>query len=421
MQASCYIKETSSSIRTYIEIYQDSEDSALDILHYAFESEGRDSGIPNAVAISWMLSFDQIREALPRAAEILSLMAFFDRQSIPESLLKDQDETRFSFETAIGKLLAYSLVARNIGNKHFDEHRLAHLISRAWLKRNGDEDEWSTIALERILERFPKEDYKGWDVCASYLTHARAVIDRELKKTSETYNQTLNFLLGWVDRYLRVQGSYLSSVEMRKQRFNYCLRHLTLEHPNTIESASNLAVALAYQGEYKAAEELHRQALAGREKVLGPEHPDTLLSVDNLATVLGFQGEYKAAEELHRQAIAGRDKVLGPEHPDTLISVGNLATVLRSQGEYNAAEELHRQALVGREKVLGPKHPDTLISVGNLAIVLDFQGEHRAAEELYRQALAGQEKTLGPEHPDTLLTAGNLSGLLRDQARALEA
>src|SRR5208282_6432389 len=101
-------------------------------LDQLFECDGRDLEIPNAVATSWMISFDQIRRDLPRAAEILSLMAFFDRQAIPESLLKDQDETLFSFKKSIGKLLAYSLITRNVKNTHFDEHRLVHLISRAW-------------------------------------------------------------------------------------------------------------------------------------------------------------------------------------------------------------------------------------------------------------------------------------------------
>jgi tetratricopeptide (TPR) repeat protein len=417
MQASCYIKETSSSIKTYIEIYRGGEDSALDILHYAFESEGRDPEIPNAVARSWMISFDQIRDALPRAAEILSLMAFLDRQGIPESLLKDHDETRFSFEAAIGKLLAYSLVARNVGNKHFDEHRLAHMISRAWLRRNGDEVKWSATAIERILERFPKEDYKDWDVCTSYLPHARAVIDRELQKKSGTYNQSISYLMSWVDRYLRFQGSYLLSVEMRKQRFDYCSRHLMPEHPEIIISVNNLAVALEKQGQYKAAEELHRQALAGSEKVLGPEHPYTLLSVNNLAMALQDQGEHKAAEELYRQALAGRRKALGPEHPDTLQGVNNLATALGLQGQYKSAEELYRQALAGREKLLGPEHPDTLHSINNLATALFEQGQYKVAEELYRQVLAGREKVLGPEHPNTLQSVKNLDTVLRRQGK----
>jgi hypothetical protein len=62
--------------------------------------------------------------------------------------------------------------------------------------------------------------------------------------------------------------------------------------------------------------------------VLGVEHPDTLNSVSNLALVLQDQGKYEAVEEMNRRALKGFEKVLGNEHPSTLTSVSNLALVL---------------------------------------------------------------------------------------------
>jgi hypothetical protein len=47
---------------------------------------------------------------------------------IPESLLKDEDETTLSFKKSIGKLLLYSLITRNV--EHYHMHQLAHLIVR---------------------------------------------------------------------------------------------------------------------------------------------------------------------------------------------------------------------------------------------------------------------------------------------------
>jgi hypothetical protein len=54
------------------------------------------------------------------------------------------------------------------------------------------------------------------------------------------------------------------------------------------------------------AEEIHRQALWLRKTVLGKEHPSTLTSVDNLALALRPQGKYEEAEEMHRQALGCR-------------------------------------------------------------------------------------------------------------------
>ena len=421
VQAGSYIEKTSSSIEDYLEIYHESEDSAIDLLDQEFECDGRDLNIPNAVVTSWIISFEQIQTAQPRAAEILSLMAFFDRQAIPESLLRDQDESLSSFKDSIGKLLAYSLITRSIDKKHFDEHRLAHMISQAWLRRNGDTNKWLIISQERILERFPKGKYKDWIVYISYLPHARAVIDRELENTSAMYNQSISWLMHWVISFLKFQGSYLLMMEISKQHHDYCLKHLGSKHVDTLFSAYSLATALSYQGQYKEAEKLHRQVLEGKENLLGPEHPETLSSINNLAVVLWHQGQYKEAEKLHQQVLEGREKLLGPEHRDTLQSIGNLAAVLSDHGQYKEAEKLHRQVLEGREKLLGPEHPITLLSINDLATVLWHQGQCKEAEKLYWQALKGREKLLGPEHPDMLHSINNIATVLSGQGQFKEA
>ena len=43
------------------------------------------------------------------------------------------------------------------------------------------------------------------------------------------------------------------------------------------------------------------QVLEVRQRVLGPEHPDTLLSMNNLALAMESQGKAAEAEALHRQ------------------------------------------------------------------------------------------------------------------------
>ena len=58
------------------------------------------------------------------------------------------------------------------------------------------------------------------------------------------------------------------------------------EHPHTLTSMSNLAIALPQQGKYDEAEKMHRQTLELREKVLGKEHPHTITSMNNLAPAL---------------------------------------------------------------------------------------------------------------------------------------
>ena len=82
--------------------------------------------------------------------------------------------------------------------------------------------------------------------------------------------------------------------------------------------------------------------------MLGPDHPGTLTSRNNLA--LAYQEAGRAAEAiaLHEQTLADRERVLGPDHPDTLTSRNNLADAYRAAGRAAEAIALHEQTLADR-------------------------------------------------------------------------
>ena len=77
---------------------------------------------------------------------------------------------------------------------------------------------------------------------------------------------------------------------------------------------------------------MYEQTLADRERVLGPDHPDTLLSRNNLALAYRAAGRTDEAISLNEQTLADRERVLGPDHPDTLKSRDNLANAYRAAG-----------------------------------------------------------------------------------------
>jgi hypothetical protein len=70
---------------------------------------------------------------------------------------------------------------------------------------------------------------------------------------------------------------------------------------------------------------LHEETLAAFERVLGHDHPHTLQSRNNLAVAYVGAGLAAEAIRLHEQTLAAREKVLGPDHPETLQSRRNLA------------------------------------------------------------------------------------------------
>jgi hypothetical protein len=366
VQAAAYIEAQSCSIAIYIAMFNESKDSALKLLSKGFATEGRDQDIPNAVALSWMLSFDQIRQHNPRAANLLSLMAFFDRQAIPESILKDANETSLSFTGAIGQLLAFSLITRNTIPTQYNVHRLAYLISQAWQIKNGLENKWSIVAQQRLLERSPKDNYTAWETCALYLPHAQAMINEELGKSSETYNRNINLLMSRVGSYLSLRGFYYFAEGIDTQCLDYCKRWFDLEHLDTLTSMANMASTYQNQGRWKETEELKVQVLEKRKRVLGQEHPYTLTSMANLALTYRNQGRSKEAEELGVQVLEKRKSVVGQEHPDTLVSMSNLAFTWKDYGRHAEAIKLLEGCVRLRTQILGADHHLTLSSITTL-------------------------------------------------------
>jgi hypothetical protein len=63
------------------------------------------------------------------------------------------------------------------------------------------------------------------------------------------------------------------------------------DHPETLETASNLAADLRKLGDYQGARELDEDTLERRRRVLGPDHPHTRSSERGLAADLRLPGE----------------------------------------------------------------------------------------------------------------------------------
>ena len=72
---------------------------------------------------------------------------------------------------------------------------------------------------------------------------------------------------------------------------------LGAEHPNTLDSASDLGRLYASQNRYDEAEPLFRRSLEARERVLGDDHPETLGSITNLAVLLAATNKH---QEFHQ-------------------------------------------------------------------------------------------------------------------------
>ena len=349
-QAVAFMNRNKITVLKYLMTLQKDQQVLKRRLNTELRDHRRDQKFPSSVFQTWQISFKQIRQQQPRAAEMLSLMAMLDGQQIPEALLQTSREDIDDFHQVIGTLSAYSLIRVEIGEEILTVHPLVQLSVQCWLEEEDKVVDCAGNALQIIADKFPDGEHENRETCVSLLPHARAVLQHFPSSDCHVENgATLLHNVGWFEWR---QGWYQAASE--SVQVAYALRHEVLGDGNreTLDSLALFAMVLDSQGKYQEAEEINQQTLALTQTVLGERHPDTLTSMNNLAQVLSHQGKYQEAEEINRQTLASMQIVLGERHPDTLTSMNNLAQVLGHQGKYQEAEEINRQTLVLKQIVL---------------------------------------------------------------------
>ncbi|PWW77303.1 hypothetical protein C7212DRAFT_185931 [Tuber magnatum] len=353
-----FMTETGTSPSAYWTILQHSDERAKKLLSQQFCDVQREVNETESVLGTYFVTFNRITQQMPPAAHLLRLIAFFDRQNIPEELLSqcglEGMDDPVEFRQAIGKLLGFSLVTTvKCQEKTFYElHRLVQLSLQMYLPTE-ELVQGRATALGVVSRLFPRCEQQWRYVGPVYIPHAFAVT----KDSTHPITEELGFHMG---RYFLGIGSY-NNAEIQFRRC-ITLREEGKEYNWDHEGQRRfrfLGVAYIYLGKAKVAEKIFRDLLEGIDKSLSPTNPDVLDLISCLATALARQGKYDESEAvnrrkydeseaMNRRALEGKEKILGLDHPETLTSVNNLALVLQYQGKYDESEAMNRRALEGR-------------------------------------------------------------------------
>ncbi|EJT73741.1 hypothetical protein GGTG_07597 [Gaeumannomyces tritici R3-111a-1] len=394
VQAAAYMNAQTSSVRQYIAILDESDDSLVDILSKEFEAIDRESETPRAVMKTWILTFRQIQKQNPFASKLLSLMSFFDRQAIPRQLLsirsnhegKQQQNldrkagsrsrraakafmalrsvfasrtspvqlkasleaehsegdrhgrttqplvaVESALEPSLSVLKAFSLVSEN-NDGTVDMHRLVQLATRMWLENEGIASEFATHALVVASQSYPDGmQFENKDECLCLAPHASAVLKPQIQETEES--GTARALLLYNIAGLRLQE---------------------------------------YRGEI--AQSFLEESLQIRERLWGKEHLETMKVMQRLGMAYHLQDKLSKAAELWKDLLIAAEVLLGRDNSFTVETMGNLSETKRSQGRLVEAKALGNEALKRAKKLFGEDHELTLI----------------AKKRLSRDALAGR-------------------------------
>lgn len=203
-QAAAYIQQQAprTSIGQHLNEFRKSERCKLRLLSRDEESLWRDHSASNSVILTWQISFDSVRSEQPSAADLLSLMSFFDHQEIAERLLRPLDNSQDSnaniwegnvsedrqneddnnsdassandpsedlaaqtFESELTMLRNYCLISLNKTGDVFQMHSLVQLAIKQWLSKDGRAERFKEQFISRIAREFPTGDYRNWGTC----------------------------------------------------------------------------------------------------------------------------------------------------------------------------------------------------------------------------------------------------------------
>jgi hypothetical protein len=200
VQAAAYIlrRKPRYSVREYLQSFRESDRKRTSLLDYNGKQLRRDREAKNSIIVTWQISFDHVRQIRPSAADLLSLMSFFDRQGIPDALLQNRSEqitsrqdqkegangddnrvdndTGYSddedgsvswssmgdgFEEDISVLRNYSFISVNTNDTTFEMHGLVQLATRKWLEAHGQIERWKHRFIKNLDAELPTGEYEN--------------------------------------------------------------------------------------------------------------------------------------------------------------------------------------------------------------------------------------------------------------------
>ncbi|KAJ7698745.1 hypothetical protein B0H16DRAFT_1396407 [Mycena metata] len=378
------------------------------------------------VYTTWQISFDQLT---PPAAMFLQHCSFFHYNGISEEIFRYASRYRFpstgpskeevqepleflshflqptgewdslQFLDATNEVQSYSLISFDAEKKLFFIHPLVH----AWGQGTVQNSKRHVSIMGSILGMAISERSQ-WDAqLASLLLCPHIELALQMDAQVALTFRYQYALIFWEAGKYKHAGELLEEVRQKQTQV------LGEDHPDTLQTMTDLAASYLALGEHKKGKELEIIVLEKRKQGRGEDDSHTLRTMGNLANSYSALGEYNRAQELKSVVLEKRKQVLGEDHSDTLRAMGDLANSYSDLGEHQRAQELMSVVLKKQKQLLGEDHPHTLHTMGNLANSYLVLGEHQRAQELNSVVLKKQKQLLGEDHPDTLLTMGNLA------------
>jgi tetratricopeptide (TPR) repeat protein len=430
-QAAAYTKSfvPPCSIAVYLAKLSSTNKSDASLLKANFNELRRDPEASNSIITTWQISFEHIRKIRPSAADLLSLMSFFDHRGIPKTLLRMDDpigtvppsETSGLLLSGSGLLLSgsgllssgsevqriprdtiddielerdismlhdFHLLAVKVDTNDLEMHPLVHLSALEWLESHGKRDEYMYKSMETLSSALdipmgdrPSDHLLQWK---KLYPHVQLALESE-PQAKETWHLQLG-ILERASGLLFLQHRYPEAEILARRMWVECKHHFLDESSATLISEYNLGGTLMALGRYE-------DAFALFEHILGVAERQFETGCSFLITFLNDIGRLECKMKRFAEAEAHLRRALdhigdSDEHEHKrVLCIEKLVGVLQTQRKHQEANEMCHQLLEFCTEKYGRDHRYVLVSSRLLAELLQNEDRLDEASEVLQQGL----------------------------------
>ncbi|OTB07444.1 hypothetical protein M426DRAFT_251342 [Hypoxylon sp. CI-4A] len=416
-QAAAYLNQNEHvSIQRYLELLRSTDQNATNLLNQEFRDNTRYTIVErsrNAVAATWLISFDQIKKTSSEAASLLRFLSCIEPRGIPQSMLP-VIEPEEAMERAIGTLHGYAFITAQHDSELWDMHSLVHKATQMWVRSKYHEDYIMKKAICYLAKVFPFDDWENRDRWRKYMPHALRML-HNADGLNVAERDELSFRVG---RCLLEDGRVKEAVQWLENTVAWRKERLIEKDALLLESQHELACAYYRNGQIKEPILLLEHVVL-MERGLAEDHPSRLASQRALASAYQRNGQVKEAILLLEHVVL-MERGLAEDHPNRLASQHELASAYQSNGQIKESILLLEHVVL-MERGLAEDHPYMLGSQHELARAYLDDGQVFRSIALLEHVVSIKERVLAEDHPYMLGSQHELARAYLDDGQVFRS
>ncbi|KAI1870393.1 uncharacterized protein JN550_005321 [Neoarthrinium moseri] len=414
-QAVAYLNQTRTPVRTYLGMLRGAEKDAARVLGREFRDNTRYRGSRNAIATTWIVSFDQIQKSNPLAVNLLSFMSCIEPKAIPKSILPGLESE--GFEWAIGTLCGYSFLVQREDSDTFDMHSLVHMATCGWIEKQNREGQVMSEAIHHLEDIYPSNEGGNRDLWRGYLPHALRALERSNKYESE---ERAEFCMS-VGLSLFADRRFKEAIRCFEQAFGWRKDHCTEDDRYRLASEQALACAYLEDRRIKEAIEMLEHIVKVERDTLDEKDPNRLASEHALACAYLEDRRIKEAIEMLEHIVEVERDALDEKDPNRLASEQALACAYLEDRRIKEAIEMLEHIVKVERDTLDEKDPNRLASEHALACAYLEDRRIKEAIEMLEHIVEVERDALDEKDPNRLASEHELARAYLEDRRIKEA